>query len=259
MEIRNSFLKTLIVIPARAASTRLPRKMLLNGTGQPLIQHTFQTAANSRWADQVVVATDDREIWQVVVGFGGQAIMTRSDHVSGTDRVAEVAQQFPDCELVINLQGDEPELPGSVIDQLIQAMSLQPQIGMGTVATPLLELDKIRSSDCVKVVLSQSGQALYFSRSVIPHPRDGIDRWMEQGSSPFLQHIGLYAYRPETLKKIVEIPPTVAEKMESLEQLRPLQSGIGIHVEVVPAGTIPHKGIDTPEDYAAFVKRTTNG
>lgn len=253
-------MKTIIVIPARSASTRLPRKMLLSETGKSLIQHTYETASTSRLAEQVVVATDDEEIRRTVSDFGGQAIMTRPDHPSGTDRVAEVAERFPDCQLVINLQGDEPELPGEVIDQLIRGMASRAagtEMGMGTVASPLRDISKIESPDCVKVVLDQSGQALYFSRAVIPYPREGVQAWLADQSRCFLQHIGLYAYRPEILKKLVKLPPSAAEKTESLEQLRALQAGIGILVEVVPSSLSLHKGIDTAEDYAAFVKRTT--
>lgn len=251
-------MKTLIIIPARSASTRLPRKMLLNQTGKSLIQHTYETATTSRMADRVVVATDDPDICQAVSEFGGEAIMTRPDHPSGTDRVAEVAERYPDCQLVINLQGDEPELPGSVIDQLIRGMASRPEVGMGTVAAPLRDIPKIESPDCVKLVMDQSGRAMYFSRAVIPFPREGLPAWLADESRFFLQHIGLYAYRPEVLKKLVAMPPSAAEKTESLEQLRALQAGIGILVEVVQAGLTLHKGIDTADDYAAFVKRTTN-
>jgi 3-deoxy-manno-octulosonate cytidylyltransferase (CMP-KDO synthetase) len=243
---------SLIVIPARLASTRLPRKLLLAETGQPLIQHTYQAAQQSRLADQVCVAADHEEIAAAVRGFGGKVVMTSPACASGTDRVAEAARSLDTYEIVVNVQGDEPELDGATIDQVIELMNDHREVSMATLATPIRERAKLDDPACVKVVFGRNQHALYFSRSVIPHARQWHDDLLHANPAAFYQHIGLYAYRREFLLHYAGMPQSPLEQLESLEQLRALENGFAIAVGVV--GT-PSIGIDTPADYAAFVKR----
>lgn len=244
--------QSLIVIPARLQSTRLPRKLLLNETGKTLIEHTYRAAQSSRKATAVVVGTDSDEIVDAVSAFGGKAVLTRADHPSGTDRVAEVAADYPDCEIVVNVQGDEPELPGTAIDLAIELLESDSRAVMATLAAPIRERSKLEDPNCVKVVVDQDQRALYFSRSAIPHPREWSDERLNQEPACFLQHIGLYAYRRDFLLSISTLPMAEIEKIESLEQLRVLHAGHSIAVGIIDH---PVVGIDTAEDYAAFVRR----
>lgn len=244
--------RTLVVIPARLGSTRLPEKMLLAQTGKPLIQHTFETARSAQLPLAVVVATDHPRIRDVVVGFGGEAVLTNPAARSGTDRVAEIAVQRPDIDLFVNLQGDEPELPGALIDQVIQLLHDSPEASMATLAVPIRTRDRLFDPSCVKVVCNARGQALYFSRSPIPYPRDWDERLLANQPPLFLQHLGLYAYRRELLVRWPTLPVSALETTESLEQLRALEAG-----ETIQVGITSHaaKGIDTWDDYQAFVAR----
>lgn len=244
----NSF----IIIPARLASTRLPRKLLLRETGKTLIQHTYEAARRARKPSGVCVASDHEEIFNEVLGFGGQAEMTSPDCASGTDRVAEVARRLPDVDIVVNVQGDEPELAGEAIDAAVGLLEAQPEHAMSTLATPIRTRDKLLDPACVKVVFDENHRALYFSRSPIPHAREWNDRLLEAEPPLFFQHIGLYAYRRDFLLSLAEMPPSRLEQVEKLEQLRVLEAGYSIAVAVVPTATL---GIDTPHDYEAFVKR----
>ena len=252
-------MRTLIVIPARMASTRLPGKMLLDRTGMPLIQHTYLRAVEAKRADEVVVATDDSQIFEAVQQFGGRVVMTSIDHQSGSERAAEVAAQFPDFPLVCNVQGDEPEIEPRAIDQAIEVMIQGIQEGqdpvMATLATPIQDAADLQDPACVKVVVDQKKRALYFSRSLIPHPREGAAEWLAAESPCFFQHVGLYVYRREFLMGWGKLPFSRLEQMERLEQLRVLDAGFEIMVDVV-AGSA--RGIDTPEDYEAFVSRQIN-
>ena len=241
-----------LVIPARLASTRLPRKLLLSETGKPLIQHTYEAAGRSRRATGICVAADHEEIAAAVRAFGGQVRMTSPTCASGTDRVAEIARQMPDVEIFVNVQGDEPELSGEAIDQVIELLEHDPQCVMATLATPIRSRRVLDDPACVKVVFDSAGRALYFSRSPIPHARQWDDDLLTAEPAVFHLHIGLYAYRREFLLRIADIPRTPLEKLESLEQLRVLESGQVIAVGVVAEPTI---GIDTPDDYRAFVER----
>jgi 3-deoxy-manno-octulosonate cytidylyltransferase (CMP-KDO synthetase) len=241
-----------IVIPARLASTRLPRKLLLRETGKTLIQHTFEAAARATRAAGIYVATDHEEIRDAVRAFGGEAVMTGADLASGTDRVAEVARSLPDAEIIVNVQGDEPELSGESIDGAIRLLEDDPELVMATLATPIRRRELLFDPACVKVVFDARGRALYFSRSPIPHAREWDDRLLDAEPPHFYQHIGLYAYRRDFLLSLAELPPCDLEKVEKLEQLRVLAAGYPIAVAVVPSAT---RGIDTPEDYRAFVER----
>ncbi|MFN9718052.1 MAG: 3-deoxy-manno-octulosonate cytidylyltransferase [Planctomycetota bacterium] len=246
-------MKIVGIIPARLQSTRLPRKLLLSLTGKPLIQYVWETACQCPELHDVVVATDSEEIADVVHSFGGRAEIT-GEHNSGTDRIAEVTRRcFPDADAVVNLQGDEPELDPSVVSSLVQEIR-RPECQMATVASPITSSEVVRDPGCVKVVTDVNGRALYFSRSPIPFTRDyPAEHYFEDGQvSPFLLHIGLYAYRRDFLLKLTSLPPSPLEQLEKLEQLRALQSGATLSVAVVNHAAV---GIDTPADYAAFVAR----
>ncbi len=244
--------KCQIVIPARLASTRLPRKLLLDETGKPLIQHTYEAAQRARKPAGVCVAADHEEIAAAVRRFGGEVRMTSPNCASGTDRVAEIARQMPEAELLVNVQGDEPELSGPAIDLVIDLLSGDPQAVMATLATPIRRRAQLDDPACVKVVFDARGRALYFSRSPIPHAREWRDELLTAEPAVFYQHVGLYAYRRDFLLQIAELPRTPLEKLENLEQLRVLESGHQIAVGVIDEPTV---GIDTPADYRAFVER----
>lgn len=249
-------MKSLIVIPARLQSSRLPRKMLLAETGRPLIQHTFQSAGTNTETQSILVATDDREIFDAVEAFGGRVEMTSADHVSGTDRVAEVAARHPEYDVVVNVQGDEPEIPGSAIDLAISILRDNPQAVMATLVTPIRSRKLLDDPACVKAVLDAAGRAMYFSRSPIPHPRQWSDELLAENPANFLQHIGLYAFRRDFLLKFPELPPCREESLESLEQLRVLSAGYQVFAGQIDAPII---GIDTREDYELFVSSIERG
>lgn len=277
-------MRVAIVIPARYASSRLPRKMLLSETGMPLIQHTYLKALQSQLASRVIIATDDQRIADVATSFDAEVVMTDPTHPTGTDRLAEVATRYlHDVDLVVNVQGDEPECNPDDIDRLIRLFQAT-ECAMATVVCPFPK-DVIegpgspKDPNCVKAVLgidipkthlghsldtpkthlghslnSPLGhEVLYFSRSLIPFPRESAGQIVQ--SSDYYMHCGLYAYTPEFLKTYVKLPQSRAEKMEKLEQLRILENGYKI-VAVTVEKTTP--GIDTQEDYDAFVQRCLN-
>lgn len=239
-------MNTIAIIPARYASTRLPGKPLLADTGKPLIQHVVESVLQTQSLNRVVVATDDERIQSAVKAFGCKVIMTRCKHTCGTDRIAEAAEKLKlaDDDIVVNVQGDEPEIPPACIEKLVELIKTSPA-PMATLATPLAT-EFVSDTNKVKVVCDLDGFALYFSRSVIPHDRDG------SSAGKYLLHLGIYAYRAGFLKTFSALPCTPAEKSEKLEQLRALEHGHRIAVAVVE---YHGQGIDTPEDYAAFVKR----
>lgn len=245
-------MNSVIIIPARLASTRLPRKLLLRETGKSLIQHTYEAASRARRPRGVCVATDHEEIAAEVRSFGGQAEMTNPACASGTDRVAQVAREMTEVDLVVNVQGDEPEIEGQAIDSVVELLEARPDVMMATLATPIRQREKLLDPACVKVVFDASGRALYFSRSPIPHARDWDDRLLAADPPHFFQHIGLYAYRRDFLLSLAQMSPSPLEQIEKLEQLRVLQGGHSIAVAVVPHAAL---GIDTPQDYAQFVAR----
>jgi 3-deoxy-manno-octulosonate cytidylyltransferase (CMP-KDO synthetase) len=242
-----------IIIPARLASTRLPRKLLLADTGKSLIQHTYEAASKAKRPLGLCVAADHEEIAREVRRFGGHVELTNPDATSGTDRVAEVAAGLHHVDIVVNVQGDEPELSGGAIDLVIRLLEDNPRAVMSTLATPIRSRRQLNDPACVKVVFDQAGRALYFSRSAIPHCRDWDDTLLEADPPHFFQHVGLYAYRREFLLELAGMPRCALEKLENLEQLRVMSAGHTILVAVVDE---PTSGIDTPEDYRAFVSRT---
>ena len=240
-------MKVAIVIPARFASSRLPGKPLLRETGKYLIQHVYELAAKAKCGAEVFVATDDERIRVAVESFGGRAVMTRADHPSGTDRIAEVAERL-DAEVIVNLQGDEPQFTPEDVDTLAGFLTNDDTVPMATLATPIRADAEYRNPNIVKVVCDDAGRALYFSRSPMPMVRDGEPDF---ASGLFLQHLGVYAYRRDVLLTLSKTPPHPLESVEKLEQLRAMAHGIPIRVGVIPAA---HKGVDTPADYEAFVR-----
>jgi 3-deoxy-manno-octulosonate cytidylyltransferase (CMP-KDO synthetase) len=247
--------RSFIVIPARLASTRLPRKLLLAETGKPLIQHTYEAAQRAKLPTGLCVAADCEEIAAVVQAFGGQVFLTSPTCASGTDRIAEIAPQLGDVDILVNVQGDEPELSGRAIDLVVSLLQNHPDAAMATLATPIREHEKLLDPACVKVVMAptkQGARALYFSRAPIPHAREWRDELLAAKPAHFYQHLGLYAYRKDFLLQFATLRRTPLEQLENLEQLRVLEHGHEILVGVVDEPTI---GIDTPADYAAFVER----
>ena len=248
--------RSYLVIPARLASTRLPRKMLLRETGKPLVQHTYESALQANHPLGVCVATDSEEIFQAVQAFGGQARMTDPAAASGTDRVAEIARSMPEIDLFVNLQGDEPELAGSAIDLAIELLERNPAGHMATLATPIRRRGQLEDPASVKVVFDGQGRAMYFSRAPIPYSREWSDGLLKAEPAVFYQHIGLYVYRREVLLDLACRTPSRLELVERLEQLRALEAGYTILVGVID---YHGSGIDTPEDYRAFVERCRTG
>ncbi|MCY1270645.1 3-deoxy-manno-octulosonate cytidylyltransferase [compost metagenome] len=238
-----------VVIPARYASTRLPGKPLQDIAGKPMIQHVWEQARRSG-ATQVVVATDDARIREACEGFGAQALLTRADHNSGTDRLAEVADALglADDAIVVNVQGDEPLIPPSIIDQVAGNLAAHPEAGIATLAEPIHEVAALFNPNIVKVVSDCNGLALTFSRATLPWARDAFaaSRDLLPAGVPYRRHIGIYAYRARFLRDFVAWGPCWLEDTECLEQLRALWHGVRIHV--ADALEAPQAGVDTPED-----------
>lgn len=239
--------RALAVIPARFASTRFPGKPLADRTGKTLIQHVVERARLAKRVGRIIVATDDARIADAVRAFGGEVCMTREDHPNGTSRIAEVVQGIAeaDSRIVVNVQGDEPEIEPAVIDQLIDGLIADADAPMATLASDFAADEDATDPNIVKLILNQRGRAMYFSRSLIPYDRD------KRGIRP-LKHPGLYAYRRDFLLKYVTLPATPLEQIEQLEQLRALEHGYAI---AVVKTAVKHHGIDTPEQYEAFVQR----
>lgn len=234
-------MKVLCVIPARYASTRLPGKPLSMIAGKPMIQHVYERACQAQMPDEVIVATDNELVEKAVAAFGGKAVMTSPDHPSGTDRLAEVALMYPNVDVIVNVQGDEPMIPPEVIDNLAKAFEADAELNMATMKVVMDEADYDNPA-AVKVVTDLNGYALYFSRSLMPYPRNKPEGYK------VYKHVGIYAYRRNFLLKYAALQPTPLEKAESLEQLRALENGYKIKVLESAFKGI---GVDTPEDLAA--------
>lgn len=231
----------LCVIPARYSSTRLPGKPLAMIAGKPMIERVYERAKQAKRPNAVLVATDHDLVYEAVKNFGGEVVMTSPDHPTGTDRLAEVATKYTDADIIINVQGDEPLIAPEVIDLIASAFDDDPELNMATLMT---EMDKSEYNlpSAVKVVVSLTGYALYFSRSLIPYPRNS----KASGSQlPVYKHIGIYAYRRDFLLKYAALQPTPLELTESLEQLRALEHGYKIKVLKTDFKSI---GVDTPEE-----------
>ena len=235
-------MKVLCVIPARYASTRLPGKPLALIAGKPMIQHVYERACRALLPQEVVVATDSKIVADAVQGFGGKVMMTSPDHPSGTDRLAEVALSYTDVDVIVNVQGDEPMIPPEVIDKLAHAFEDDKELSMATLKTLMGEED-YNNPNAVKVVTDQNGYALYFSRSLLPYPRNKKDDFK------VYKHVGIYAYRRSFLLSYAAYAPTPLEKIEGLEQLRVLENGQRIKVLESKFQGI---GIDTKEDLDAI-------
>jgi 3-deoxy-manno-octulosonate cytidylyltransferase (CMP-KDO synthetase) len=231
--------KSLAVIPARYASTRFPGKPLAILSGKPMIQHVWERCRAADGVDRVIVATEDERIVNACHAFGAECEMTSAEHHSGTDRVAEVAQRYPEYEIVLNVQGDEPAMASSTIAAVVSVLRKDQCV----IATPvtIARPDDLPNPNVVKVVVALTGDALYFSRAAIPFHRDGLPSTRPE----YVRHIGLYGFRREALLKVTQLPVLPLEVAESLEQLRWLQAGWKIRCVAVSSLSI---GVDTPED-----------
>ena len=232
-------MNVLCVIPARYTSTRLPGKPLKDIAGKPMICRVYERAAKAARVAEALVATDDERIYEAVLQHGGKAVMTRKDHPTGTDRLAEVAEKYPDVDLIINVQGDEPLIEPALIDELAAAFDGDADLQMATVCTEITDEVEAKNPNNVKVVMDKKGYALYFSRSLLPYPR--------HTGTPVYKHIGIYAYKRDFLLQYAKMAETPLEHAESLEQLRALENGYRIKVIKTPYRFV---GVDTAEDLA---------
>lgn len=237
------------IIPARYASSRFPGKMLHPIHGKPLIQYVWEQCQKASRLDNVIVATDDMRIAEAAFNFGAEISLTRPDHQSGTDRIAEVASKLRDATHVVNIQGDEPAIDPRLVNRLCRDLADHPDRRMNTAATPFQNPAETQNPNAVKVVRNRNGDALYFSRLPIPYDRDG-----DSPATPLL-HLGIYGYRIDTLLEFVRLRQGTLERAEKLEQLRALENGIPIRVLQT---SLRARGIDTPEDARAF-ERATHG
>jgi len=237
-----------VIIPARFASTRLPGKPLVDINGKPMIVHVLERARESG-AERIIVATDHDDVARAVEAAGGEVCMTRADHQSGTERLAEVVEKcgFSDDTVIVNVQGDEPMIPAVIIRQVAENLA-QRQVGMATLAVPVHSAEEAFNPNAVKVVLDGEGYALYFSRATIPWDRDRFAASREEIGDSILRHLGIYGYRAGFIRRYVTWQPSPLENIEMLEQLRVLWYGEKIHVAV--AQEVPGTGVDTPEDLA---------
>jgi 3-deoxy-manno-octulosonate cytidylyltransferase (CMP-KDO synthetase) len=238
-------MKTLGIIPARYGSTRLPGKPLKDICGKPMVQHVYERAIQAKSLSKVVIATDDERIVRAAEAFGAEAHMTAKDHPTGSDRAAEVAREY-DCDIVVNIQGDEPLILPEIIDEIAQALQDEKSAPMATGCYRILGKEQLADPNVVKVVCDLNGYALYFSRSLIPYPRSGV-------LFAAYEHIGIYAYRKEFLLKYVELPGTPLSATESLEQLKVLENGYRIRV-VRTAHPYNALSVDTQEDLDEVVR-----
>jgi 3-deoxy-manno-octulosonate cytidylyltransferase (CMP-KDO synthetase) len=246
----------LAIIPARFASTRFPAKVIAPLAGKPLVAHVYERTCQTRLVTRAVVATDDMRVVEALRPLGIPVVMTRPDHVSGTDRIAEVAAGS-DAAILVNVQGDEPLIDPKTIDATIQALLDQPDVPMATARCRITQPELVTNPTVVKVVCDVRGRALYFSRYPIPYIRDEADRVASPAC--YWQHIGLYVYRRDFLLKYAQLPATPLEKLEKLEQLRALENGFPIAVVETEYRSV---GVDTPEDLErvnAFMKSAEKG
>ncbi len=240
-------MKAIIVIPARYDSTRFPGKPIAPLKGKPLIQHVYENSKAAAYAHDVIVATDSETIFERVLSFGGKAVMTSSEHTSGTDRVAEVARDM-ECDIIVNVQGDEPLIRPQMIDDTINILS-DGSADIGTLVKKVEEPGEILDPNVVKAAFSEDGFALYFSRAPIPYHRDewkDLDKFKVQSSRfKVFKHIGIYSYRRDVLLRLTDMKPSRLEEIEKLEQLRALENGFRIKVKETSFETI---GVDSPQD-----------
>jgi 3-deoxy-manno-octulosonate cytidylyltransferase (CMP-KDO synthetase) len=240
-------MSALAIIPARWESTRFPGKALCDIGGKPMIQWVWEQAMRAKKVSQVIIATDDERIKEAGKVFGAEVVMTRGDHASGTDRCAEVALLYSQPEIIINLQGDMPFLKPAIIDKLVGEMETRPELEMATCAVPSRDRNLILSPGTAKIVVDGNGNALYFSRSPLPCPKDGVGTISNQVETlpPYLIHLGIYAFRSKFLQTFTALPRGKYEKIEGLEQLRALENGHRIGVVLVDEQPLH---VDTPQD-----------
>ncbi len=234
-------MKVLGIIPARFDSSRFPGKPLINLKGKSMIQRVYEGAKKSKRISEIIVATDDQRIVDEVISFGGKVMMTLKNHPSGTDRCAEVAKMFPEMDVIINIQGDEPLVDFRQLDQLIDAFETS-ETQIATLGNYAISKEDIENPNRIKIVVNHTNQALYFSRSAIPNTEHSNQNNKQY---PFLRHIGLYAYRADVLQTLTSLKPTILEKTESLEQLRWMFYGFSIQVVITDIET---PNIDVPAD-----------
>jgi 3-deoxy-manno-octulosonate cytidylyltransferase (CMP-KDO synthetase) len=232
------------IIPARYGSSRLPGKPLALIAGKTMIQRVYERCTASPLLQSVCVATDDERVRDAVLAFGGQAMMTRADHPSGTDRVAEVAAALG-ADIVVNIQGDQPFMHPDMLDEAVRPLLEDASVEIATLMFRIVREEDLANPAVVKVVADLNGNALYFSRSLIPYPRENVEHGV-------FEHVGVYAYRKETLMRLTKLPPTTLERVESLEQLRWLEHGVRIRVIESQCADQAFSGfsVDTPEDLA---------
>lgn len=240
-------MKKLAVIPARYASSRFPGKPLIDLDGKTMIQRVYEGVIHSKLFDDVVVATDDQRIIDNVKSFGGEVVLTKTSHESGTERCGEVVQEYLDSDIVVNIQGDEPLVNTTQLKALLSAFD-NSNVEIATLGAPKITKEEIQNPNRIKIVLDHQADALYFSRSPIPHERN-------KNNYPYLKHIGLYGFRTSTLRKLVKLPPSVLEKTESLEQLRWIFNGYKIRVIKTE---IESPNIDVPADVDNVLNKIRN-
>ena len=230
------------LIPARYGSSRLPGKPLALIGGKPMIQHVYERCMSAPSLASVWVCTDDARVYDAVEAFGGKAVMTRSDHISGTDRVAEAAQQL-DADIIVNIQGDQPFVHPDMLDEVVQPLLQKDAADVSTLMFRIDREEDFKDPAVVKVVVNHARRALYFSRSLIPYPREKVDHAV-------YEHAGTYVYRKETLLRLTQLAPTTLEKVESLEQLRWLEHGLSVQVveSKIPDPARYGFSVDTPAD-----------
>ncbi len=254
--MRSSTVEAIAIIPARYEATRFPGKLLAQDrTGKVLLRYVCEAAESASKISRVIVATDDKRIKEAVEAWGGEAVMTSPDHKCGTDRAAEVSSSL-DADIIVNVQGDEPEMRPQMIDQVVDLLVANPDCVISTLACKISHRQEVEDPDTVKVVLGEDGRALYFSRWPIPYVRNPEESGAERGVEEVvhLKHIGIYGYRSGFLATFTSLPQSPLEKLEKLEQLRALHHGYRIAVGITPYNTL---GIDTPADFETFLARTS--
>ncbi len=233
------------VIPARFASTRLMGKPLADIGGKPMIQHTYESSLKSKLLQEVIIAVDDEKVAEVAQKFGAKVIMTPKDIATGSDRIAYILNGISDADIVVNIQGDEPFIAGTMIDQAIEPLLFDPNVSVSTLAKKIETVDELKSPSIPKVVFDYHNFALYFSRSPIPFVREARSNFEKIKKADIYKHIGLYVYRREALFKFTQLAPTDLEQIEKLEQLRMLENGMKIKIVVTEFDNL---AVDTPED-----------
>ncbi|MCX6152438.1 MAG: 3-deoxy-manno-octulosonate cytidylyltransferase [Ignavibacteriales bacterium] len=236
---------TLGIIPARFASTRLMGKPLASIGGKPMIQHTYESALKSKLLHEVVIAVDDEKVYQVAKVFGARVIMTPKDISTGSDRIAFVAKKIPNADIIVNIQGDEPFIPGRMIDEAIEPLLFDKCVNVTTLVKRITDVEELKSPSVVKVVYDYNNYALYFSRAPIPFVREAHSNIQRITLAEIYKHIGLYVYRRDALLEFTTLLPTDLEQIEKLEQLRMLENGFKIKIVVTELESL---SVDTPED-----------